>query len=191
MCPMTGQLSKYGDFEDHLKAFKFDSPHKDINKTNSRCNPAINVFYKHILHQHVDQRTRSGNPPASRLERREEVIWSESCALWPKCYSEMNLWVTLALIFVYLSVHFKIDWWMFVSGFVPLWGVFHFYSFLAPFCVSPARPLFLSCSFSPQLRFVRFSCFNSCVFAVPLPHSSTFTQPDYAIDTGKPLMHAV
>lgn len=30
-------------------------------------------------------------------------------ALLPDCYSQMNIWVTLALIFVYLTVHFKTD----------------------------------------------------------------------------------
>lgn len=93
-------------------------PHKDINKTNSRCNPAINLFYKHILHQHVDQHNQ--NPPVSQLERREEVIWSESCALWPKPYSEMKFWVTLAVIFVYLIDHFKIDCDGCVSGYIHL-----------------------------------------------------------------------
>lgn len=119
------------------------SPHEDINKTNSRCSPAINVFYKHILHQHVDQHNQSRKPPVSRHKRREEVIWSESCALWPKCYSEMNLWVTLALIFVYVSVHFRTDsdgclsLDVYLSGCVP-----------SPFCLSPVDSLFFSCDFS-------------------------------------------
>lgn len=119
------------------------SPREDINKTNSRCNPAINVFYKHILHQHVDQHNQNRNPAVSRLERREEVIWSESCALWPKRYSEMNLWVTLALIFVYLTVHFKTD----SDGCLSLdiylsWCVF-ILPFLSPFCLSPINSVLL------------------------------------------------
>jgi len=167
------------------------SPCEDINKTNSRCNPAINMFYKHILHQHVDQHNQSRNPPVIQLKRREEVIWSESCALWPKCYSEMNLWVTLSLIFVYLPVHFKIDSDRCLSldiqytslGVLDVWD-FQFYSFLSPFHLF----LFFSCSFSLQFSFLRFSCFNLYVFAVHLLASSRFLQPDYASDTGKPLM---
>lgn len=84
-------------------------PRKDINKTNSRCNLAINMFYKHIPCEHVVRYNQGRNPSVSGLERRGEDIWSGNCALWPKRESEMNLWVTLALIFVYLTVHFKSD----------------------------------------------------------------------------------
>lgn len=131
------------------------SHREDINKTNSRCNPAINVFYKHILHQCVDQHNQSRNPPVSQLERREEVIWSESCALWPKCYSEMNLRVTLALIFVYLTAHFKTD----SDGCLSLdiylsWYVF-ILPFLSPSCLPPMNSSSLALS-----QFFRFSCFN-------------------------------
>lgn len=140
------------------------------------------MFYKHILHQHVDQHNQSRNPSASQHERSEEVVWSESCALWPKRYSAMNLWVTLALIFVYLTVHFKID----SDGCLSL-DIYLSWCVLSPFCLPPVHSLFFSCSF-PLTKTLHP---GSASFAVRLLASSRFLQPDYAIDTGKPLMQAL
>lgn len=156
------------------------SPCRDINTINSRCNWAINVFYKHILHQHVEQHNQSRDPPVSRLERREEVIWAESCALWPKRYSEMNLWVTLALIFVYLTVHFKIDSDGCLSLDIYISGCFKSTLLWHHFCLSSAS--------------LALACFITCMF----PHWSSFflgnwrrPQLHHAIGTGKPFMHAL
>lgn len=67
------------------------------------------MFYKHIL-------SPTCWTPQSEQKSSSEPTWEQGgksfglkAVLSPKRYSEMNIWVTLALIFVYLTVHFKID----------------------------------------------------------------------------------
>lgn len=128
------------------------------------------MFYKHILREHVDQHNQGRNPPVSGLERREEDIWSESCALWPKRYSEMNLWVTLAPIFVYLTVHFKIDCDGCLSVdtyFLGHGGVFPHILFYRHFGFRFMQSRFVLVLLSDRkasllCHFISFSCLNLC-----------------------------
>lgn len=130
------------------------------------------------------QHNQSRNPPVSRLKRREEVIWSKNRALWPKHYSAMNLWIALAQIFVYCTVHFKIEsdgclsLAIHLCGCVTLLPVIHAPTFL--FFALPLR--------QTPLTPVHFSCF--VVFQVPsLRKLGVFTATvHYAIDTRKPFI---
>lgn len=83
-------------------------------------------------------------------------------ALLPDCYSQTNIWVTLALICVYLTVHFKTDSDGCLSWIYTALGMFLFHSSVLLFIIFP---LPVNSPFSHVL----------CLRTAPPTSSSSFT----------------
>lgn len=122
----------------------------------------MNAFYTHVLQQHGEWHNQNRNPSLSRLWNGGVGIWPESCALAKTLLKTINICVTLALIFVYLTAQLKSNADGCLSQTYTSLGVFYF----------------STCC--PQWNLETFSPANSAVL-----------QAKDLIDTGKLTMPAV
>lgn len=95
----------------------------------SRCNLTANAFSTHVLQQHAEWCNQNKNLSLSRMWNGGGGSFGPKAALPPKGYSEMNICVTLALISVYLTAHFKSNADGCLSQTYTSVGVFYFSSF--------------------------------------------------------------